>query len=259
MQWENLTSSDFKKAVMETNVCVVAMGVIEKHGEHLPLGTDFMVGHKIACFAAEKEAAVVFMPFYFGQIFEARCFPGTVAINPTLLFQVIQGVFDEIGRNGFEKIILYNAHGGNWHLLQFLSQCSLFEEKPYSVYLYTGNPEKDVMNIVETKPDHACEWETSVSLAIHSNLVKMDRIPPEPSTPLNRLKDLPYAYTGINWYSNYPEHYAGNAKLASVEKGEALLELHVNALAKFIAAVKADKVVPTLKKEFFERSGRIKG
>ena len=37
MQWENLTAPDFQKAVEETGVCVIAMGVVEKHGEHLPL------------------------------------------------------------------------------------------------------------------------------------------------------------------------------------------------------------------------------
>jgi creatinine amidohydrolase len=45
MQWEELTASDFATAVRETGVCVVAMGVIEKHSEHLPLGTDFLLGH----------------------------------------------------------------------------------------------------------------------------------------------------------------------------------------------------------------------
>ena len=75
MQWENLTATDFATAARETGVCVLATGVLEKHSEHLPLGTDFLNGHRIACLAAEQEPAVVFPPFYFGQIYEARCFP----------------------------------------------------------------------------------------------------------------------------------------------------------------------------------------
>ncbi|MGC9396987.1 MAG: creatininase family protein [Anaerolineae bacterium] len=55
MQWENLTVSAFAEAVRKTGVCVIAMGVLEKHSEHLPLGTDFLNAHKIACLAAEKE------------------------------------------------------------------------------------------------------------------------------------------------------------------------------------------------------------
>jgi creatinine amidohydrolase len=89
MQWEHLTAPDFAKAVQATGVCVLAMGVIEKHSDHLPLGTDFLNAHRIACLAAEKEPAVVFPPWYFGQIYEARCFSGTLAIEPRLLLELI--------------------------------------------------------------------------------------------------------------------------------------------------------------------------
>ncbi len=144
MQWEELTAVDFARAARETGVCLIALGVVEKHGEHLPLGTDFLNGHAIACLAAEKEPAVVFPPFYFGQIYEARCFPGTITIKPTLLIELLQGVLDEIGRNGFGKIILFNAHGGNDFLVPFLAQCALWDPKPYSLYFPTGplSPER---------------------------------------------------------------------------------------------------------------------
>jgi creatinine amidohydrolase len=261
MQWEQLTAQEFASAVSETGVCVIAMGVVEKHGDHLPLGTDYMNGHRVACLAAEKEPAVVFPPFYFGQIYEARCYPGTITLKPTLLVEVIQSVLDEIGRNGFGKIILFNAHGGNEFMLPFLAQCSLWEEKPHSVYLYTGKlteaREKEWNAILETSLHmHACECETSISLANHPELVKMDRLPPEPAEPLNRLKNLPANFAGISWYSNYPDHYAGDARSASAEKGHALRQILVDSLAEFIAAVKADTIVPALNAEFFARVTR---
>jgi creatinine amidohydrolase len=238
------------------------MGVLEKHSEHLPLGTDFLNGHRIACLAAEQEPAVVFPPFYFGQIYEARCFPGAITLKPTLLVELIQGVLDEIGRNGFAKIVLYNAHGGNTHLLRFLAQCSLWEEKPYSVYLYTGQltPEREAAwhAIVETKlHGHACECETSISLANHPELVKMEKLPRESAEPLGRLKDLPANFSGISWYSDYPDHYAGDARPASAEKGLALRQLLVDSLAEYIAAVKADQVVTALNREFFARVRQV--
>ena len=258
MQWEALTAGQFQKAVKETGVCVIAMGVIEKHGEHLPLGTDFLNAHTVACLAARREPAVVFPPFYFGQIYEARCFPGTVTIRPTLLLELIQGVFDEIGRNGFGKIVLYNGHGGNDHLLAFLAQCSLWKEKPYGLYLPGDilGPErrKEWKKVLETEEHgHACECETSLSLAHHAHLVNMDRVPEEPGTAQGRLKHLPPTFAGIRWYSNYPDHYAGDARTASEEKGLILQELLVDALAEYVAAVKADQAVESLQGEFFNR------
>lgn len=258
MQWEQLTATDFKKAVEETGVCVVAMGVVEKHGEHLPLGTDFLNAHKIATLAAQKEPAVVFPPFYFGQIYEARCFPGTITLKPALLLELLQGVLEEIGRNGFAKIVVYNGHGGNDHLLAFLAQCSLWEEKPYSLYLPQGllGPERKKKWQETCQTDehgHACECETSISLANHAHLVKMHRVPAKAASAQGRMKNLPPTFTGIRWYSNYPDHYAGDARTASQEKGLVLRELLVDSLAEYLAAVKADEVVPSLNREFFAR------
>jgi creatinine amidohydrolase len=262
MQWENLTSNDFLQAVRDHGVCVLALGVLERHSDHLPLGTDFMNGHKIACLAAEKEQAIVFPPFYFGQISEARCFPGAVTLKPGLLLEILQGTLDEIGRNGFKKIVLYNAHGGNTYLLRFLAQCSLFENKPYQVYLYTGQLSPDRQRVwdslLESKlHGHACECETSISLANHPELVHLDRIPTQPGDPLDRLSHLPANFSGIWWYADYPEHYAGDARSASREKGLTLRELEVADLAEFISSVKNDTTIPKLSSEFFRRESEI--
>jgi creatinine amidohydrolase len=263
MQWEFLTSDDFARAVKETGVCILACGVVERHSTHLPLGTDFLSGHKLACLAAEKEPAVVFPPFYFGQIYEARCFPGTLTLSPSLLLELFFGVLDEIGRNGFKKIILLNAHGGNEHLLPFLAQCSLWEQKSYSVYLYTGelSPERrqEWDSLLETdEHGHACECESSVLMASYPNLVDKTNISPEPGKALHRLDHLPYNYSGIWWYADYPQHYAGDARPASVEKGQRLRQIKVDAFAEYIQEVKEDKVVPTLEREFFEKELRLR-
>jgi len=258
MQWENLTAPEFARYARETGVCIMTFGVIEKHSDHLPLGTDFLNVHKIACLAAEKEPAMVFPPFYFGQIYEARCHPGTITITPTLLMQLIQSVLDEIGRNGFSKIILVNGHGGNNSLLPFLAQSQLWEQKPYSLYLYTGltaERETEYASVLETSPHyHACECETSISLANHPELVKMDQVPSQPGISLNRLSHLRSNYTGIWWYGDYPDHYAGDARTASREKGLRLRQIKVDDLAEYIALVKADRAVLALEQEFFERS-----
>lgn len=262
MQWENLTSTDFSRAVQDSGVCILALGVLERHSEHLPLGTDMLNSHAVACQAAEAEPAVVFPQFYFGQIYEARCFPGTLTVRPTLLIELLQAVLAEIARNGFKKIILFNGHGGNTAMLLFLAQTTLWEEAPYSLYLFGGpgyplSPEqrKRWDKVLETSQHgHACECETSISLATHPELVHMDRVPAEPAEPLQRLRHLPGNFSGISWYADFPTHYAGDARTASAEKGRALLEIEVEALTGFIRAVKDDQVVARLNHEFFRQS-----
>jgi creatinine amidohydrolase len=256
MQWEQLTAIDFAHAAKETGVCILSLGVLEKHSEHLPLGTDYLVGHRVACLAAEREPAVVFPPFYFGQIYEARCFPGAFTVPPGLLLELLQSVLDEIGRNGLRKIILFNAHGGNTHFLRFLAQSQLWEQKPYTLYMPTQgiSPEAEKQWEAMRTTDyggHACEEETSMVLGIYPELVKMDRVPTQPAKPLGRIGSLPPTYTGSWWYADYPDHYAGDARSATIEKGRFLINAMADNLAKYIAAVKADTVVPALENEFF--------
>lgn len=64
MYWEELTADDFAEAVKSTGVCVIPMGVVEKHGNHLPLGTDMIIGRTIAEMAARLEPFVIF-PYYY--------------------------------------------------------------------------------------------------------------------------------------------------------------------------------------------------
>lgn len=261
MQWENLTAPEFEQAVQETKTCILTLGVLERHGDHLPLGTDVFNAHAIACLAATKEPAVVFPPFYFGQIYEAMCFPGTVAIKPNLLLELLLEVLDEIGRNGFEKIILYNGHGGNSHLVNFLTQCTLWKEKPYVVYAYQGvslEKSKEWKHLCETDTfGHACEWETSITLANYPDLVQMDQIPEDMTMPLERGNHLSGSFTALSWYSKYPEHYVGDAKPSSIEKGKFIRDLVVKDFADLIKRIKEDQVMAELHDEFHHRVSKI--
>jgi len=70
---EKLSSPQFVTALEKSGgICVIPLGIIEKHGPHLPLGTDLFEAREIVSAAAQKEYAVVFPPYFTGQILEAR-------------------------------------------------------------------------------------------------------------------------------------------------------------------------------------------
>src|SRR5713226_3808319 len=84
-RWEELTAADFRQGVQQSKAtCLLPFGILEKHGPHLPLGTDLLNVRYAALHAADQEYAVVFPEYYFGQIFEARHEPGTVAYSRQL-------------------------------------------------------------------------------------------------------------------------------------------------------------------------------
>ncbi len=63
--------------------------------------------------------------YYFGQIFEAKHEPGTIAYSARLQMELLQETTDEMARNGCKKIIIGNGHGGKNHRLPYFSQAPM--------------------------------------------------------------------------------------------------------------------------------------
>src|ERR1700732_2603057 len=142
VKWEELSAVDFRRAIEQSKgTCLLPFGILEKHGPQLPLGTDLLNVRYASLHAAEKEYAVVFPEYYFGQIFEAKHEPGTMAYSTELQLKLLKETTDEMARNGCKKVIIVNGHGGNENLLPFFAQSQL--EKPHDYVLY-------VMGIVDT-------------------------------------------------------------------------------------------------------------
>lgn len=261
-EWEALTSPDFAKAIgASDSVCIVPMGVLEKHGPHLPLGTDVFNAHGLAVLAAQQEYVVVYPFYYVGQINEARHMPGTVAYSPELVYQMLEETCQEIARNGFKKIILYSYHGGNSALLPYFCQNQLHSTKDYIVYAATheNTPEaqKEITAMRTSKTGgHADEMETATIMVLQPGLAKVDHAADESGEDLKRL-ELKNLRPGIWWYASYPNHYAGQSSGATEALGEKVIDARVEVLVKMIRDVKADKSGPALQKEFFERADNL--
>ena len=257
VQWESLTSGDFVKAIEQSHgTCVLPFGILEKHGQQLPLGTDLLNIRYVAINAAHKEFAVVFPEYYFGQIFEARHEPGTIAYGASLQLELLQATTDEMARNGCKKVIIANGHGGNEHLLPFFAQAQLQTPHDYVAYIF-GLADLDRAGRPALKSPHdmhAGEAETSHTMISAPDTVHLDRANAESGADLHRLNLPRSLYTGIWWYARFPNHYAGNAAAANKELGEFDMETWTDELVTAIRAVKADTESLKLQNEFFEKS-----
>jgi len=247
-----MTAPELVKAIDATKgVCIIPLGSLEKHGDHLPIGTDNFLIHQKVVSASKIEPVVVFPTVMFTENCEAKNNPGAIAIETKLYFQLLENLCDEVARNGFKKIILVSGHGGNRYFLRFFVQTILGKNKDYAVYLPEELLDQDVeKKTLETAFDyHAGESETSQLLYLNPELVKMDAIPAEPGNPQKRSK-VPDIVTPVDWFSDYPEHYAGDARPATSEKGRLLVENTVKNLVEVIRKVKADDTTLTLLREY---------
>ena len=256
VHWEELTAADFREGIRQAQgTCLLPFGILEKHGPHLPLGTDLLNVRYAALHAAEQEYAVIFPEYYFGQIFEARHEPGTVAYSTRLQLDLLQETTDEMAHNGCKKVIIVNGHGGNENLLPYFAQTQLEKPHDYVVYVLGGVGLPPGGPVQKTKLDmHAGEMETSAVMISHPDLVHMDRAGSESGADQKRLNLPDSLYTGIWWYARFPNHYSGDGSVATRELGAFKMKSWTDGIVTAIRAVKADQTSLQLQNEFFEKS-----
>jgi creatinine amidohydrolase len=262
VRYEELTAPDFVRAVARSEAtCVVPLGILEKHGAHLPLGTDLIDVRELSLRAAAEEYTVVFPAYFVGQIFEAKHQAGTIAYGSRMILDLLQQTCDELARNGIKKVILVNGHGGNTSFLQYFCQSQLEARRDYAVYLFSPSydeaTEARLNAMRKTALDgHAGEEETSTMLAHRPDLVRLDRAKDESGEDQKRQTGLKHAYTGIWWYAGQPNHYRGDGSAGNAAFGRALLEADTACLVEMIRSVKADTVTLELQKTFYDQSER---
>ncbi len=256
VQWEELTGPEFLEAIKRSQgTCLLPFGILEKHGPHLPIGSDLLNARYTALHAAEQQYAVVFPEYYFGQISEARHEPGTIAYSRDLQLALLQATTDEMARNGCKKILIVNGHGGNGSLLPYFAQSQLDKPHDYVVYLFdqrtpaTGGPQRK-----SSIDAHAGESETSKMMIVRPDLLHQDRATSESGADQHRLNLPEGVYTGIWWYARFPNHYAGEGSAATRELGEYQMKWWVDSVSKVIVAIKADDLSLKLQNEFYEKS-----
>jgi creatinine amidohydrolase len=256
-KWEELTAADFRSAVQQAKAtCLLPFGILEKHGPHLPLGTDLLNVRFVSLHAVEQEYALVFPEYYFGQIFEAKHEPGTIAYSMELQLKLLQETTDEMARNGCKKIIIVNGHGGNEHLLPFFAQAQMDKPHDYVVYVLDGGRSRPGGPAKKsTIADmHAGENETSNTLVSHPDLVHQDRAASESGADQKRQNLPENLYTGIWWYAKFPDHYSGDGSVATKELGQWNMDGWIAAIVESIRAAKADDASLKLQNEFYEKS-----
>jgi len=97
-------------------------GACEQHGPHLPLGTDALFAERILdrVLARLPEAAPIWrLPLQsLGFSPEHQGFAGTLSLPAELLIGQVVAVGCQLAAAGFERLVLFNGHGGQIALLQ---------------------------------------------------------------------------------------------------------------------------------------------
>lgn len=170
-RYEQLYGDERRELIVEKSLAWVPLGILEKHGEHLPWGLDAMKAHAVCMHLAERIGGVVLPANHLAGVHE----PWVADPEKNLQWQAAVGNFylraetfrmllEDIVRGlttvGYRLIVLYSGHYPSlqrqivqevvaWATRSDLSPVIGFDE-----YSFFGEGE------------HAGKWETSLYLAL---------------------------------------------------------------------------------------------
>jgi GTP cyclohydrolase II len=171
-------------AATRPRVAVVPLGATEQHGPHLPFATDTLIAEALALrLAARLDGAVALPALPVGCSSEHMGFPGTLDLSASTLTSWVTDVLRSLARHGVERAIVFSAHGGNAATLREagarlraaapgVSVTVLADLDGLTARLHAEAARFGVS--AESAGHHAGEVETSMMLALHPELVRME-------------------------------------------------------------------------------------
>lgn len=253
--YHELSWPEIKEAVREGKIPILPVGSVEQHGPHLPLMTDAFTAFSICVKAAEICGDLLVMPpIYYGCSAHHMDFPGTISIEVLNFINYVYNVCKSLTVHGFNRIIIFNGHGGNVAPLQIVARRVYEETGSLCALISWWNlAEKDISELRESEfpggMSHSCELETSVMLSLKPEYVRMDRAVKDINFPksnfiwLDIMKRSP-VYLSEDFSTFSKTGIVGDPTLATAEKGNKILNAVIQNLVKFVSEFKTREIRP---------------
>lgn len=242
------TTAEVAALPKEDAAVVVVVAAIEQHGPHLPLATDLILGESLLTLALERvapEARLWVLPsLAYGRSNEHIAFAGTISLSQATLATVIHELAQSVARAGFRRLVLFDSHGGNAPVLDYLArdvrQATGLMVIP--LHMFRIGLDYPPIDAEEARwGTHAGEWETSMMLALTPELVRLDELPDgglarhrEPVEHVRLLGPVGFAWTTDDITTSGA---IGDPRRATRERGDDIIRLTVERCAEILREI----------------------
>jgi len=248
-RYGELTWPQVKEAAAAGKVAVIPVATIEDHGLHLPIDTDLRLCSEVCERAVEAAAdrAVLVPAINHGYSPHHMDFPGALTIGADTFIKYGVDVCRSLTHHGFRRILIVNGHGSNTPFVDIIARLTVVETGALvaAVNYWNAPGVRDVANALRESDsiggmNHACEFETSIYLALRPELVDMSKAVRELShePTKNYWTDLVGGDGPLvmmeHWSAISKSGVMGDPTKATAAKGEKLLNAAVTGIVELI-------------------------
>ena len=239
--------AEAKEYFAKNDIAIIPVGSNEQHGPQNPLGTDHLIAKAIAEETAKRTGVLCLQVIPFGVSSHHKQFWGTVFISPKAFKNYVKETCLSLEYYGVKKIVIVNGHGGN--------RCSLMEmarelrEKGIFVSVFQWWDAVGKLLPDRFKPEergHAAAEETSVNLALHPQIVHVDKAVDE--QPRKHAAEVEGITLPLDTVDETSSGVFGKSTTASAEEGKKVLEAVISELIKHVNALKKAKIEALMQK-----------
>jgi creatinine amidohydrolase len=247
LEWMRLTAEELRARAAAEALLIIPVASLEQHGPHLGTGVDIVLGTAVALRTARRiveagQPVVVTPCVWHGLAEHHMAFGGTVTLDYASFANVLRGIVKSAVRGGFQRVMLLNGHGGNAEAVAVAATEFSVE---FGIRVAAGTywhvvPEA-IAPLLERQPGlmHACEAETSMILALEPGMVRAERLAEAHGPASTRVEGQPPGLAlRRSFHLVSPSGVVGDARAASAEKGEKLLEAIAARLAEVLLSPK---------------------
>ncbi|MBC2602427.1 creatininase family protein [Puniceicoccus vermicola] len=232
--WSQLTWPEIEELLNEGQTGVILpIGATEQHGPHLGVGMDSALAERLARGAAEATGVPCLPTIPYGcSLGHSHRWPGTLALRPQTLIEVIVDLGRWLFQSGFTRLFIVNGHVGNRSPLRCALEILRAECEDFKIAIFTTgtlSPRVQDAFDVDAKDWHANAAETSLMMHLFPDLVREDLL--KDSDDPDRTENCVFAHP-VNRTSK--NGVTGKPSAASSEMGASLFEQMVEDLSEQI-------------------------
>jgi creatinine amidohydrolase len=241
VKFHEMTAPQLGQVPRDTTVVVAPIAACEQHSDHLPTWTDTLLVTAVAEGVEQRlPQQVVLLPtLWLGASGHHLRFGGTLSAEVDTHITMLCDLVGPLLEDGYRRVLMLNGHGGNIDTMHVALRRlqPRYRDRILSAASYWELAEKELAGLAQgarKSMGHACEFETSMVLALRPELVRRELIRDDPPRDDPALRGL---YLADDMRQRTDHGAVGYPELASAEKGRAFLNAAVARTAEVVTAL----------------------